>query len=70
MRDAQEVLTQPGYLAYQTHLVNIDNAIFYILNHADDLALSETHQDNLQLAAQTVKYLLENINGDDEEDND
>ena len=37
MYNPKDVLTEAGYEDYKAHLRNIENGLFYIQNHADDL---------------------------------
>ena len=37
MYNPKDVLTKAGYEDYKAHLRNIENGLFYIQNHADDL---------------------------------
>lgn len=37
MYNPKDVLTDNGYDDYKMHLKNIENALFYLENHADDL---------------------------------
>jgi hypothetical protein len=41
MRNPKEVLTEDGYETYRAHLHNLREAVFFFINHADDLALEE-----------------------------
>jgi hypothetical protein len=37
MFDPKDILTEDGVRKMEGHLFNIEEALFYILNHADDL---------------------------------
>ncbi len=37
MYNPKDILTRDGYNLYMAHLANIEEALFYIHNHADDL---------------------------------
>jgi hypothetical protein len=50
MYDPKKILTEDGYNAYRAHLYNIEEGLFYIVNHADELhigALSEGKEDTI-----------------------
>lgn len=42
MRNPKEVLTREGYREHVTHLHNLENALFYFRNNADDLHFGAT----------------------------
>ena len=37
MYNPKDILTEDGYERYKAHLFNIEEGLFYIMNHADDL---------------------------------
>ena len=47
MLDPKEVLTDHGFLQHQTGLVNMENSMDHLINHADDLRISEDDMDLL-----------------------
>ena len=56
MRDPKDVLTEHGYRRYQTHVDNINEGLFFILNHEDDLELDQDIVEKLL----EVQTLIEN----------
>lgn len=41
MYDPKEIFTEDGYDKYKAHIRNIEEGLFYIYNHADDLHLDD-----------------------------
>jgi hypothetical protein len=37
MYNPKDILTEDGYEDYRAHLRNIENGLFFLKNHADDL---------------------------------
>lgn len=65
MLNPKDVLTQSGYSQYTTHLINMENALDFVLSHASDLELGirDKHIGTLQ----AMRYLLRSkflLNGD------
>lgn len=70
MYDPKDVFTPGGLVQHQAHLTNMENALLWLINHADDLhidALTDDHLDTIY----TMHALLESRvlhNGDGETD--
>ena len=41
MRDPQKVLTDDGFRKFQAYLTMMEEGIFYVINHADDLRIPD-----------------------------
>lgn len=74
MYNPKNILTKDGYEKYKAHLFNLEEALFYVFNHADDLhigALSQGKEDailDFYYKFEEIKEILQN--GDGEKDND
>lgn len=74
MYNPKDILTRDGYNLYMAHLTNIEEALFYIHNHADDLHIGcngEGKEDAINDMYHTfndIKDIL--MNGDGEKDED
>lgn len=44
MRDPRKVFTKSGNREYLNHLQNLENALFFLTNNADDLHLGATEE--------------------------
>ncbi len=71
MLDPKEILTEVGMRRYTNHLCNIEEALNYIINHADDLHIGaldskqeQTIYDMMKMVEGPTALLLV---GDDEE---
>ena len=49
MYNPKEVLTEDGYKQLYVHLANMENALFFILNHADDLHIGALDDEQLDV---------------------
>ena len=56
---AEDVLTKDGFRKFMAHLFNIEEGLFYITNHADDL---EIYDEELELLYKTSEYIEKIIN--------
>lgn len=78
MRDPRKILTQRGYFEYLTQLMNLENALFYLRNNADDLHIGSTEEtsyfqelcDSLESELELNRQILENGLPGYEEDED
>jgi hypothetical protein len=72
MYNPKDVLTANGYEDYRAHLRNMENAIFFIENHRDDLHIgaldSKQEEDWLNIVGTFEKLLPLLKNGDGEKD--
>ena len=59
MLDPKEILTEEGYKKLFIHVGNIENALAYIINHADDLHIGAT--DSSQ--EQTIYNMMAMVDG-------
>jgi len=70
MRNPKEVFTEKGFRELEWHLYNLEKAIFFLTNNADDLHIGCYDEEQIDLL-----YKLENMleiyrNGDGEKDDD
>lgn len=69
MYNPKDILTEDGYENYLHHIKNIENAIFYICNHADDLHIgSKNGDDSLDILWKIEEILPHLKKGDGEID--
>lgn len=66
MRDPKEVLTEDGYEELRMHHRAMQNAIFFIINHADDLHIDEPMELLYKMQELLESKLL--LKGDGEKD--
>lgn len=72
MYNPKDIFTRDGYNLYMAHLKNIEEGLFYIMNHSDDLhigALNEGKESailDMYYFFNDIKEIL--INGDGEKD--
>jgi len=70
MFDPQKIFNKRTYMLYMTHLVNIEQGLFFIKNNMDDLhigALDITQQEDLYTICEKFEKLLPTLeNGDNE----
>lgn len=45
MYNPKDILTEDGYEDYRAHLRNIENGLFFIKNHADDLHIGSKNAE-------------------------
>ena len=57
MRDPKGMFTKAGYRKYMAALTNIQEDIFYITNHADDLLLDDEILTSLYAAEEGAREL-------------
>jgi hypothetical protein len=60
MYNPKKILTEDGYTNLFVHVKNMENALFYILNHADDLHIGSLDDEQLEI----LYKLQEMITGD------
>ena len=71
MKNPKDILTEAGYLQYIAHLVNMENAITFLLNHQDDLMIENEDLETLYSMEGTLQTLhsteasLQELKGDD-----
>lgn len=77
MRDPRKILTKSGYRDYMMHLQNLENALFYLRNNADDLHIGATEEtsyfqelvDSLESELELNREILEEgLRGYEDED--
>lgn len=71
MRDPKKVLTEEGFRKLQAHLVNIEEGLFFITNHADDLHIGAMDEGKALDTLYDMQELIESKHletGDGEED--
>jgi len=49
MYNPKDVLTERGVIELGVHLYNMNNAIFFLLNHADDLGIGALDEKQLDI---------------------
>ena len=72
MYNPKDILTEDGFEDYKAHLRNIENGLFFIENHADDLhigALNAKQSDDFSILLGTWEALKDVLKkGDGEKD--
>jgi len=74
MYNPKDVLTKHGYTELFVHVKNMENALFYILNHADDLHIGALDYEQIEILYK-VQEMVEGdecllLTGDDETGDD
>lgn len=73
MYNPKDILTEEGYERYCAHLHNIEEGLFYIMNHADDLhigAMGEGKEDailDMYYKFEEIKPILKKGDGEKDE---
>lgn len=49
MYNPKDILTEAGYREFQAHIFNMQNALFFVLNHADDLHIGALDSEQLDV---------------------
>lgn len=71
MYDPKDVLMSDAFEEYRTHLHNIKEGLFFILNHADDLHIGSMKGDKADEVLYSMQRLLDSnhlMTGDGEKD--
>ena len=65
MKDAKEILTEGGYENFIYHLKSMENALFFLMGHADDLHIgcSDFTQQGLLFKVQQLLPILKESDG-------
>lgn len=68
MYNPKDVLTERGVIELGVHLYNMNNAIFFLLNHADDLGIGALDEKQLDILHDMKAILDSDVykNGDGE----
>jgi hypothetical protein len=67
MYNPKDILTEDGYDEYKAHLKNIENGLFYIQNHADDLHLFNDDFNDVCGKFEKILPLLKKGDGEKDE---